>query len=629
MIYAALVAPTVATGQASGVTAGSATLAGSVNPGGLATTYFFQYGTSPSNLSFATPSLSAGSGSGAVPVTATVTGLSSSQSYWFRLMATNSSGTTNGELGLFTTTAPAPAAPAASTTATTGQASSVTSTSATLNGTVTPAGLDTTYSFQYGSSPTDLGSSTPAGAAGSGSTAVPVTAAVTGLTPGQSYWFRVVATNSSGTVNGPLAVFTAVSTPTSATTGQATSIAASTATLNGSVNPGGLDTTVHFDYGTSSTSLSSSTPAVDVGSGSSTVPVTAALKGLKPGQNYWFRVVATNSSGTTNGALGLFTTGEATLATTGQASPVASTSATLNGTVSPGGLKTSYYFEYGTSATSLTSKTVEGRCRLRLDRCACELGAVGLESGHRSTTSGLLRRTRPRRSQGAIASLTTAAAAVSATTGQATTVGSTTAEVTGSVNPGGLTTSYWFEYGTSSFAAATAKASAGSGSGSVSVTAKLTGLKPDTAYVFRLVASNSSGSSTGVQSSFTTSTAAAPTVSTGSASGVLTTSMTLTGSVNPNSSATSYWFEYGTTSSYGSKTAPVDDGSGSTESQVERARLRVEAEHDLHLPAGRQERLRHERRHRSDRHHTDELLHPVRADRRRRPSRRSPTRRPR
>ena len=48
----------------------------------------------------------------------------------------------------------------------------------------------------------------------------------------------------------------------------------------------------------------------------------------------------------------------------------------------------------------------------------------------------------------------------------------------------------------------------------------------------------------------------------------MTTSITLTGSVNPNSSATSYWFEYGTTSSYGSKTAPVDGGSGSTESQV-------------------------------------------------------------
>ena len=70
--------------------------------------------------------------------------------------------------------------------------------------------------------------------------------------------------------------------------------------------------------------------------------------------------------------------------------------------------------------------------------------------------------------EGGIASLTTAAAALSATTGQATTVGTTTAEVTGTVNPGGLTTNYWFEYGTSSFAAATAKASAGSGSGSVS-----------------------------------------------------------------------------------------------------------------------------------------------------------------
>ena len=64
LIDAALVAPTVTTGQASGITAAGATLAGSLNPGGLATTYSFQYWTSPSNLSFSTPSLDAGSGSG-------------------------------------------------------------------------------------------------------------------------------------------------------------------------------------------------------------------------------------------------------------------------------------------------------------------------------------------------------------------------------------------------------------------------------------------------------------------------------------------------------------------------------------------------------------------------------------
>ena len=238
-----------------------------------------------------------------------------------------------------------------------------------------------------------------------------------------------------------------------ATTGQATSVGATTAILNGTVNPGGVDTSVHFEYGTSSTSLSSTTLRSPCGSGSSDVPVTAALKGLKPSQSYWFRVVATNSSGTTNGALSLFTTGEATLATTGQASPVASTIGDAERHGEPGRAEDELLLRVRHLGHEPHVQDGEGRCRLRLDRRAGELGAVGAEGGHDLLLPpgrDELGRDEPR---AAIASLTTAAAAVSATTGQATTVGSTTAEVTGSVNPGGLTTSYWFEYGTSSFAA--------------------------------------------------------------------------------------------------------------------------------------------------------------------------------
>ena len=117
---------------------------------------------------------------------------------------------------------------------------------------------------------------------------------------------------------------------------QASPVGSTSATLNGTVSPGGLKTSYYFEYGTSATSLGSKTPTADAGSGSTDVPVSSALSGLSPASSYWFRIVATNSSGTTDGALGLFTTGVATLATTGQASPVGSTSATLNGTVSPG-----------------------------------------------------------------------------------------------------------------------------------------------------------------------------------------------------------------------------------------------------------------------------------------------------
>ena len=64
----------------------------------------------------------------------------------------------------------------------TGVASVITDTTATLNGTVNPSGSDTTYHFEYGFT-TSYGSTTTITSAGSGFTAVPVSAALTGLSP--------------------------------------------------------------------------------------------------------------------------------------------------------------------------------------------------------------------------------------------------------------------------------------------------------------------------------------------------------------------------------------------------------------------------------------------------------------
>ena len=111
-------------------------------------------------------------------------------------------------------------------------------------------------------------------------------------------------------------------------------------------------------------------------------------------------------------------------------------------------------------------------------------------------------------SDGALGLFTTGGPSVTATTGQASAVGSTTATFSGSVNPGDLPTAYHFEYGPSpSFTSSTATRQAGSGSGSVSVSATVTGLKPDVTYDVRLVASNSSGGADGVSALFTTSVA--------------------------------------------------------------------------------------------------------------------------
>jgi membrane fusion protein, macrolide-specific efflux system len=199
--------------------------------------------------------------------------------------------------------------------------------------------------------------------------------------------------------------------------------------------------------------------------------VSVPVSGLASNQQYYFALVSTNSSGTTAGALELFTTGQASVsATTGQASAVGSTTATLSGTVNPGGLDTTHHFEYGTSAANLSSST--------------------------------------------------------------------------------------------------ATVDDGSGSGSVVVSATLHGLKANTTYEVRLVATNAAGTSDGVEQTFTTTAAAAPTVVTNSATGALTSSVTLSGSVNPNGADTKYWFQYGTTPAYGSTTAVVDAGSGTAASQV-------------------------------------------------------------
>ena len=87
-----------------------------------------------------------------------------------------------------------PATPQVATSAVTNLAD----TSATLNGTVNPRSSPTSFKFDYGKTNT-YGSSTGLVSAGSGTTNVPVTANITGLSPNTTYHFRLSATNANGT----------------------------------------------------------------------------------------------------------------------------------------------------------------------------------------------------------------------------------------------------------------------------------------------------------------------------------------------------------------------------------------------------------------------------------------------
>ena len=92
-------------------------------------------------------------------------------------------------------------------------------------------------------------------------------------------------------------------------TGSASNVTNTGATLNGTVNPEGASTTYKFEYGTT-TSYGTSVPVPDgsAGSGTSAVNESANISNLTASTTYHYRIDATNSAGTTNGSDATFTT---------------------------------------------------------------------------------------------------------------------------------------------------------------------------------------------------------------------------------------------------------------------------------------------------------------------------------
>jgi hypothetical protein len=290
---AAIPTPNATTDAASSVSDTAATLNGTVNPNGTATTWQFQYGTDTNYGSTAPASPGdAGSGSSDVPVSTDISGLSAGTTYHYRLVATGTNGTTDGADQTFTTEAP-PSIDSESVPA-------FGKTSATVEAQINPFGLDTTYHVEYGPD-TSYGTSTPDAGISAGFGDQQVDVDLSGLQPGTTYHYRFVASNALGTVDGIDQQF---ATPpiVGIDDEYVTGLSASGATLNASINPLGDDTTYHFEYGLTA-SYGTNVPSgdADAGSGNGDVTVSRMLSGLTPDTVYHFRIVATNSVGTIQG----------------------------------------------------------------------------------------------------------------------------------------------------------------------------------------------------------------------------------------------------------------------------------------------------------------------------------------
>ena len=241
---------------------------------------------------------------GTVPITAPAT--AGTYNVYFRTSSNTSCGGTRSATFVLTGGVVVTTAPAATTTA----ATSLTTTGATLNGTVSSNGASTTVTFDYGLTAsygsTATASTSPLAATASNTA---VSAAITGLTCNTTYHFRVRGVNSAGTTNGSDLTFTTTACLPTVTTNAATSLAATTATLNGTVSSNGASTTVTFDYGTTASYGSSITATQSpLAAGASGTAVSAALSGLTCNTTYHFRAKGLNSTGTTNGGDLTFTT---------------------------------------------------------------------------------------------------------------------------------------------------------------------------------------------------------------------------------------------------------------------------------------------------------------------------------
>ncbi|MGI9539115.1 MAG: hypothetical protein ACR2N6_03085, partial [Miltoncostaeaceae bacterium] len=344
------VAPVVTLAAVGSLDQTSATLNGTVDPRGEATTYHFEWGTSAA-YGNVTATISAGSGNGPVGANAGVTGLTAGVTYHYRLVATSVAGTT-AAAGVFTTpegtNGPGPKTTVA-------PADQITATSARLSGTVDPEGQPSAWRFEWGTDPDDLTEATADVSAGSASGPVAVEAPIADLVPETEYHFRLSATSVLGT-NTSSGSFTT----TAAGLGPGpipallptTNISEAGATLNATVDPRGAPTTYRFDYGPT-VDYGSSTPTLSLPAGDAPVGVIEALSGLAPGTQYFVRLVASSAAGE-NAITGTFTTfsqaggpgpGTTALPPLG----LTETTAILNGMVDPRGEATLYHFEWGTT----------------------------------------------------------------------------------------------------------------------------------------------------------------------------------------------------------------------------------------------------------------------------------------
>ncbi len=276
-----------------------ASVGGWIQPGGIATTYYIEYGPTEA-YGARTEEASAGSGDVVEGVSAQLNDLEPGTVYHFRLVATNAHGTTFGKDSEFETHGGKPAV-------TSLPATNIGYTHASLTGSVYGKYITTDYYFEYGTTNAYGQRTTEREARGEERPEINAQE-VSGLAPDTLYHYRIVATNRFyGTSYGDDDTLSTYPEPT-VETDAPTAVGYHEATLSGAIDPRGVEVSYYFEYGHTET-YGSRTAESGAGSGMAGMPELQDVSGLEEGATYHFRMVATSSYGTTYGADRVFATG--------------------------------------------------------------------------------------------------------------------------------------------------------------------------------------------------------------------------------------------------------------------------------------------------------------------------------
>ena len=462
--------------------------------------------------------------------------------------------------------APALAAPEAPVTK---PATAVTGSTATFNGELNPnATAKAGWYFAYNLGVGCTGGATTAQETEVEGNALPEKAEVAGLEPSRLYSFCMVATNelAESTFGNTMALTTQALAP--AIDGQGVSgVTPFEAQLEGLVNANNQATTCTFQYGETTAYGKEGACALASPESFGDQTVSVAVTALQPKTTYHFRIVAENAAKEkTENPDGEFTTltPEKPIIDSEGLSALSATGATLEAQINPNYQETSYAFQYATDEALTGATTVPGASNLSAG-FGDQLASVSL-SGlaprttyyYRTVAENETSKQEGTPAEGKVEHLTTLATPL-VTLEEPQGVTRTAAALTGTVNPGGVETTYHFAYvaageyeplasnpyanGRTTLQSTSVGADyAAHATGPVSIQELTAGIT----YDYALVATNELGTTTSTDGTFTTSSPTPPIVETGGASNVTQYSASVAGTVDGQGLQSTYALELGT-----------------------------------------------------------------------------------